>query len=71
MKYWYYWNQMAEKRALESYKVEDLSSEVSKDTNSRKDLEIYRKISWNDMQNEDKNLATKIRTLAIKYGYNL
>lgn len=71
MKYWYYWNQMAEKRASKSYKVEDLSSEVPKDVNSRKDSELYRKISWNDMQNEDKNLANRIKSLAIKYGYNL
>jgi len=71
MKYWYYWNIMAEEKALVSYRIEDIFSEIPKNTNSRKDWDLYRKISWDDMQNEDNYLTRKIRTLATKYGYNL
>ena len=71
MKYWYYWNIMAEEKALVSYRIEDIFSEIPKNTNSRKDWDLYRKISWDDMQNEDNYLTRKIRILATKYGYNL
>lgn len=71
MKYWYYWNRMAEKRALETHRVEDIFSEVPRDTNTRKDLDLYRKVSWTDMEAEDSDLTSKIKSLAINYGYNL
>jgi len=71
MKYWYYWNLMAENRALETYRVEEIKSKVSKDTNTRIKSDLYRKVSWSDMEKEDSDLTSQIRSLAIRYGYDL
>jgi len=42
-------------------------SYVGKNTNTRK--HIY--LSWSDLENEDVELTTKIRELAVKYGYEI
>lgn len=69
MKYWYHWNLMAEKRALATYKVEDIQSKQSKKTNTRKTWSSYRKVSWADLEAEDPELTSKIKSLAKRYGY--
>jgi len=71
MKYWYYWNKIAEKRASKTYRIEDINSETPSDTNTRRDLDLYIKVSWSDMEKENSGLTSKIKSLAIKYGYNL
>jgi len=71
MKYWYYWNLMAEKRALATYRVEDIQSKQSKKTNTRKNWTRYRKVSWADLQAEDPELTRKIKLLATNYGYEI
>ena len=71
MKYWYYWNKMAEIRASATYRVEDIQSKLSTDTNTRKTWDIYRKVSWSDMEKENSDLTSQIRSLAIRYGYDL
>jgi hypothetical protein len=71
MNYWYHWNLMAEKRALATYRVEDVFSEVSHSTNTRKEWETYNRIEWADLKREDRKLCKAIRKLAKKYGYDV
>jgi len=84
MKYWYYWNLMAETKAGHTYRVEDIEKEfehlcqiasfaigsqanlaVRKSVNTRK----HTCVTWDDLDNEDKKLATRIRRSARGYGY--
>lgn len=71
MKYWYHWNLMAEKRALATYRVEDIKSEQPKNINTRKTWSSYRKVSWADLQAEDPELTRKIKLLASRFGYEI
>jgi hypothetical protein len=71
MNYWYHWNLMAEKRALATYRVEDVFSEVSHSTNTRKEWEAYNRIEWIDLKREDRKLCKAIRKLAKRYGYDV
>jgi len=70
MNYWYHWNLMAERRALTTYRVEDVFSKVSLKTNTRKDWENYSRKEWADLKRENRKLCKAIRKLAEKYGYD-
>ena len=86
MKYYYYWNKLAEKKAQYTYRIENIENElqkildigkfnikvdknlikkVSKDVNKRE----HTKLTWKDLEKEDKDLTNKIRLLAKHYGY--
>jgi len=73
MKYWYYWNLLAEKRTKRRYCVEDLTALFGDimhiDSNSMKDE--YAKLSWEDLDKTDKELALKIRDKGREYGYTI
>lgn len=71
MKYWYYWNRMAEDRALVTYRVEDVSSDVSQITNTRQKWDTYKRVEWADLKREDRKLWKAIRKLAATYGYDV
>lgn len=52
-----------------SKKVEDFPG-VSKTTNSRKHSRKHVRLTWDDLEREDKSLTLKIRELGTSYGYN-
>jgi hypothetical protein len=85
MKYWYHWNRMAETKASHTYRIEDIENEfdhlchiagfpirsqfnfgVQKNVNARKHVDV----TWDDLRDEDKELARSIRELAGRYGYD-
>ena len=58
-----------EKKAIVTYRVEDVMSDVSRATNSRKKWDTYKRIEWSDLKHEDKKLYKMIRRLSNRYGY--
>lgn len=86
MKYWYYWNQMAEKKASFTYQVESIDKHLDDILElgkfSKENFEVAsvstkvnsRKhdiLTWEDLLKEDQDLSNKIKELARKYKYNL
>ena len=69
MKYWYYWNLMAEKRAISTYRVEEVLSEVPQTTNSRKEWDTYKRIEWSDLKKEDRKTMQNDQEIIERYGY--
>jgi hypothetical protein len=83
MKCWYYWNLKAETKAVFTYQIEKFDQNLDEllelgkfphpkekfnidtKTNSREHTDL----SWDDLSKEDDELSTKIKKLAIKYGY--
>ena len=84
MKYWYYWNLMAEEKSSFTYQVENLddvfpellkagqfTAVVDKRNEVAKTTNTRSHIglSWRDLRREDPVLTDKIIVLAKKYGY--
>jgi hypothetical protein len=84
MKYWYYWNSMAETKASHSYRIENIENEfdrlchiatfpirsqVTFDVKTSVNAREHDDVTWNDLDKEDKELARRIRGLARRYGY--
>ena len=85
MKYWFYWNKAAQKKAVWTYKIEELDENLSKllsiakfktkkikyvDSVSKKtNSRKHRSLSWQDLEDEDLNLTHNIKELAREYGY--
>lgn len=62
MKYWYYWNLLAEAKAVYTYRVEQLGFSTA---NTR----LHTDLTWNDLYKTDEDLTNKIITLSLRYGY--
>jgi len=97
MKYWYYWNQIAEKKAEWTYRVESLFEDkifkefclrlkrpellktkplmeaTNRQTNTGKNhpKNIYEKLTWDDLYEEDYGLTVSIKKLGRFYGYDI
>ena len=86
MKYWYYWNLKAEKKANISYSVENIdsvlpellsnanfSSSIKNEivTNRKTNTRKHSNLNWSDLEREDYELTQKIKKMGIKYGYKV
>lgn len=87
MCYWYYWNRLAERKALFTYRVEALAEVWEEfcfyvgirqpmpaqrtDTNTRRGKVAYPAQSWKSLASKDSQLTEKIRGMAERYGYKL
>lgn len=85
MKYYYYWNLQTENIAdvrvkaeeflykiesiLLKYKIDFKTNNVTIDESSKVNTRKHKKLDWDDLFKEDKNLAEKIVELGRKYGY--
>lgn len=85
MRYWLFWNEMCEKNASWTYRVEDfpaLCTEVGKITgraiepkpiptnlNTRRGTLRYAPWTWKDLHRVDRGLCRRVREKAIEYGY--
>lgn len=85
MKYYYYWNLKTEEIARNRVKVEDFGERIKdildqhnieyKDINvtlnqkSKVNTRLHSKLSWDDLYEEDRVLAEKIKILGKKYNY--
>ena len=69
MKYWYYWNQIAEAVASMTYRVETFNGrraeDVATDTNHRE----HRELDWVSLHEQYPVLCEKIQRLSTRYGY--
>lgn len=89
MKYWYYWNLMAQKKAVYSYQIENIKNEIDRiidigdfrqiisgdkntvdETSKKINSRPHENLSWEELENEDEYLASKIYELAIGFGYD-
>jgi hypothetical protein len=89
MKYWYYWNLMARKKACYSYRIENIKNEIDglmdigdfshiipvnentiAETSKRINSRPHRSLSWEEIENEDDSLTSKIYKLAVRFGYD-
>lgn len=72
MKFWYYWNLMAEKLTTNRYRIEDVDFLLpnfkglnQKNINSRRHVNL----NWDDLRMENEELANNIKVLSERYGY--
>lgn len=86
MKYWYYWNLMAEKKATFTYQVEKLdevfpellrigqfpvSFAKGEEVAKTTNTRPHSILNWDDLKNENIELTNKIIDLAKRYGYDV
>jgi len=87
MKYWYYWNLLCERRAHQTFQVEqmqDMLKNIAKllainpeefekyhDNKINTRRKAYQSHSWEDLEQYDKDLVKKCKQLALKYGYEI
>lgn len=84
MRYWYWWNLQSGKRAVFTYKVEDLETNMPKllrlanmrnkdsdvpEISKRLNAGAHPAISWQDCENKDPVLTARIKELSFAYGY--
>ncbi|MEO0878065.1 MAG: hypothetical protein AAFY48_25970, partial [Bacteroidota bacterium] len=84
MKYWYYWNQLAEERASFTYRVENLDEVLpdllriggfptqfiqNHDVAKTTNTRPHSGLGWEDLRKEDEGLTKKIIEMAVRYGY--
>jgi hypothetical protein len=85
MKYWYYWNIKAEKKAIFSYKIEEFDKNLNNllklgnfaavdnlsHVNTKTNTREHTNLSWEDLLKEDEVLTKSIMALATSYGYEI
>jgi hypothetical protein len=82
MRYWYFWNLIAESKACYTYRIENLKNEWDKlcgligideisygSVSVSTNSRMHGSITWEDMEKADAMLSTMIRRLSVKYGY--
>jgi hypothetical protein len=82
MRYWYFWNLIAESRACFTYRVENLYNEWGticsilgiggakyEEISKTTNSRNHSELTWDELEKEDGLLTTAIHWLANKYGY--
>jgi len=85
MKYWYYFNKVAEARNFYIYRVEDIDNvwhqitslldvDVPEVPNVKRNIGLHNMtepyFTWNDLYREDAQLTESIKRMASRYGYD-